>query len=65
MEMWRIICLTALALTAVLMVILIRNLRMMKAIWQEKEEEEYEFTKEKMTENQKVFIGDIACALHL
>ena len=40
MEMWRIICLTALALTAVLMVILIRNLRMMKAIWQEKEEEE-------------------------
>jgi len=60
MEMWRIICLTALALTAVLMVILIRNLRMMKAIWQEKEEEEYEFTKEKITENQKVFIGDIA-----
>lgn len=60
MEMWQIICLTALVLTAILMVILIRNLRMMKEIWQEKEEEECEYPKEdKMTEHQKVFIGNI------
>ena len=39
MEIWQIICLTALGLTAILMVILIRNLRMMKEIWEEKEEE--------------------------
>jgi len=34
MEMWQIICLTALVLTVILMVILIRNLRMMKEILQ-------------------------------
>ncbi len=60
MEMWQIICLTALVLTVILMVILIRNLRMMKEIWQLKEED-CAFTKEEeLAEYQKVFIGDIA-----
>lgn len=60
MEIWQIICLTALGLTAILMVILIRNLRMMKEIWEEKEEEFEYLKKDEMTKHQKVFIGEIA-----
>lgn len=61
MKIWQIICLTALVLIAILMVSLIRNLRMMREIWQKKDEAEYKFIKDnEMTEHQKVFIGNVA-----
>jgi len=63
MEIWQMICLAALALAAVLMVILVRNMRMMKEIWlKEDKYEGYELAEKmkNLAENQRIFIGDMA-----
>lgn len=64
MEMWQIICLSALVLAIFFIIILIKNLRMMKKIWEEQSNSEEESRlakkKENLTKSQEIFIGDMA-----